>query len=258
MIVEYLASQERTLTESFKRIRKAHNDSDVKGSANEGTVADFLRDHIVADSVVTNVQIIDSTGASSSEIDVCICNNDQPFAPCPGQIVIAEGVDFVVQVKAILSTKEIARSLRNCESVKRLIRKTHAGDMVYSAEKDIPHYVDRIPYFIIAFESELKLESAAERLYESLQETPLENQPDALFILNQGVIFNFRTGEGFTWLKEGVNLTGLFALRTDRTLTEFLTYILRIVPRFTRFTSPLLHYLPHEQTLFYLDSSSSP
>lgn len=43
----------------------------------------------------------------------------------------------------------------------------------------------------------------------------------------------------------------MFVVRTDRTLTEFLTYVLQMVPRIQRFESPLLHYLPKEQLLFY-------
>jgi hypothetical protein len=43
VITDYFASQERSLSESFARIRKTHSDSDVKGGANEGTVTEFLR-----------------------------------------------------------------------------------------------------------------------------------------------------------------------------------------------------------------------
>lgn len=257
VITDYFASQERSLSESFARIRKTHSDSDVKGGANEGTVTEFLRRHISAASIISNVQIIDSNGSASGEIDVCVCNADQPFAPQPGQIVIAEGVDFVVQVKATLTTKEIERLVKNCESVKQLIRKSNSHDTVLVAEADIPYYADRIPYFVFAFESELSFDTASESLHAELSKISFELQPDAVFVLGRGVFLNFRDGKGFTWLKEGESLTGLFALQTDRILTEFITYILRVVPRFIRHQSPLLHYLPSEQALFYPSNNES-
>lgn len=244
-IESYLASQERRLREDFDRIRANYSDSDVKGFANEGVVAEFLQKHVSARYVVTNVEIIDSYREASSEVDVCACNTDQPFDISPGQIVIAEGVDFVIQVKASLTSGEIDRIISNCDSVKKLCRKASDKDFTYATMADIPYFVDRIPYIVLAFSSRLKLDSVQRKFIEKLSNVALERQPDAIFILNRGAILNFREGKGKVWRSNDRPILGLAAVYTsNRTLFEFIRYIHTYVRRFHRMMSPLVHYFP--------------
>jgi len=244
-IESYLESQERRLREEFNSIRANYRDSDTKGSANEDVVAEFLQKHVSARYVVTNVEIIDSYGEASSEVDVCACNTDQPFDKSPGQIVIAEGVDFVIQVKASLTSGEIDRIISNCDSAKKLRRKASDKDFTYAKMEDIPYFVDRIPYIVLAFSSQLKLDSVQRKFSEKLSNVSLERQPDAIFILNRGAILNFREGKGKVWRSNGRPISGLTAAYTgDRTLFEFLRYIYTYAPRFHRMMSPLVHYFP--------------
>ena len=120
-IQEYCDFQSKQLVERFQQIRSGKDDSDVKGGENEQTVVKFLKEHCPAKHIVTNTSIIDSYGNSTDEIDVCVCNADQPFLPSPGSHIIAEGVDFVVQVKSsIPSRSEIKRIINNSQSVKKV------------------------------------------------------------------------------------------------------------------------------------------
>lgn len=244
-IESYLEVQSHRLREDFERIRANYTDSDAKGSANEKVVAEFLQKHISAEFVVTNAEIIDSYGEASSEVDICVCNRDQPFNPSPSQILLAEGVDFVVQVKAYLTSGEIDRVIGNCDGVKKLRRKASKGDFTLAKVEDIPYYLDRIPYIVLAFSSALKLETVLEKLIEKLKDVALEHQPDAIFILNTGTIWNFREGKGKTWKSKGKPIAGLCAAYSgEQTLLEFMRFIHVFVPRFHRTVSPLVHYFP--------------
>jgi hypothetical protein len=243
IIKQYFVGQQRRLKDDFDRIRATLSDSDVKGSANEQAVVEFLQKHISAHFITSNVQIIDSYGKASDEVDICVCNVDQPFGVNPGQLVIAEGVDFVVQVKAKLSSHEIDRAIKNAKTVKQLKRKATQHDRVFGHIEDAPYYIDRIPYFILAYTSELTLETTRQKLLTSLSSVPLEFQPDAFFVLDRGAILNMREGKGNVWKSGDRPITGLcIADSGEQTLLEFVNYMYSIVPRFSRMVNPLLHY----------------
>jgi hypothetical protein len=245
VIRDYFVSQQRRLKEDFDRIRASLSDSDVKGSANEQTIVEFLNKHISAHFITSNVQIIDSYGKSSDEVDVCVCNVDQPFGASPGQLVIVEGVDFVVQVKARLTSTELERIVRNAQRVKQLKRMAAENDSVHSNIDDVPYYVDRIPYFVLAYTSELTLEKTHEKLTALLSAVPLELQPDAIFVLDRGAILNMREGKGKAWKAGGKPIIGLCVAHSgEQTLFEFMYYMYLVVPRFYRVVNPLAHYFP--------------
>ena len=184
IIKQYFVGQQRRLKDDFDRIRATLSDSDVKGSANEQAIVEFLQKHTSAHFITSNVQIIDSYGKASDEVDICVCNVNQPFGANPNQLVIAEGVDFVVQVKAKLSSQEIDRVIKNAKTVKQLKRKATQHDRVFGHIEDAPYYIDRIPYFVLANTSELTLETTYKKLLTSLSSVPLEFQPDAIFVLS--------------------------------------------------------------------------
>ena len=247
-IQRYFESQERQLTEQFEEIRKRHSHPGVKGHANEEAVAEFLEENYTAKYAVRNVQIIDSYGESTGEVDVCICNEDQPFGTSPGQIVIAEGVDFVVQVKAVLTTKEIESVFENCDGVKKLQRKLDNGLSFWPSEEDKKYLADRIPYIVLAFSSNLKLETINDKFEKRSCGVKLERQPDAAFILGKGAIYNFREGKGRIFTMDGKTPRDYAALLTgEKTLLEFIRYINTFIPRIHRVARPLIHYLPTRQ-----------
>jgi len=245
---DYFRSFARQMKEHFERIRATHKDSDVKGSRNERIVADFLKEHFSARFIPTNVEIIDSFGGASQEVDVCVCNIDQPFS-C-GEMVIAEGVDFVIQVKAALNSSEIDRTVRNCSSVKNLKRKVSANDVVHGSKHEKPHYVDRIPYFVFAFSSDTSLKTIRQNLIAKLQTIPTEHQPDGVLILDVGCVFNLRDGQGkgseLHGLVDGKPLgraVGFLAIESGaESLAQFIYRIHNVTPRFYRAVSALTHY----------------
>jgi hypothetical protein len=245
IIEEYFSYQAKKLHGDFERIRSIRNDSDVKGNDNEDIVELFLKENVTAESYVQNVEIIDSTGKHSDEVDICACNRDQPFSSESGQLVIAEGVDFVVQVKAALTAEEIRRSIKNCRSVKSLIRKSNVADITIAHENDIDYFVNRIPYIIFAFSSQVSMDTIHRNIIKFTDSVPLHLQPDALFVLDLGGVINFREGKGMAWTSQKKPMFGYCAVHSgERTLLELVRYITTFVPRFNRLVSPLIHYFP--------------
>jgi hypothetical protein len=73
----------------------------------------FLKNTVPAWDASKNSQIIDSDCLRSDEVDVCVCNYDQFLIQPEGGLLISEGVDFVVQVKAMVTDDELDRALKN-------------------------------------------------------------------------------------------------------------------------------------------------
>ncbi len=225
-IQTHLRSQGRRLLSEFEALREEQRDSDVKGGGNEAIIAEFIQRHY------------------STRI---VCNEDQPFVSPTSvpDLLLAEGVDFVLQVKAILTSDEVRRVVHNCRSVKRLRRIHSRHDQVFlDVEADAPFFVDRIPYLCIAFQSELSLPTVAERLQAECEDVPIEEQPDAIFVLGRGMVVNARNGEstlahGFT----GFNDQGLVDDLGDWTLLGLIRCLYLMVPRFRRWQNPLIHYM---------------
>ncbi|HYT94733.1 MAG TPA: DUF6602 domain-containing protein [Gemmataceae bacterium] len=244
---QYVKSQGRKLLAEFEELRGKHKDPDVKGGGNEGIVKEFMQRHLPFKVVVQNTSIIDTNDQQSDELDVVVCNEDQPFLSRTSipDLLIAEGVDFVLQVKANLTTTEIRRTVRNCRSVKRLQRVTSDNDYILvDAPADIPFFVDRIPYICFAFESRLRLSTVANRLRDECQNTPIEEQPDAVFVLGKGMVVNARNGEGtLAHGQVGFQTASLVDELGDWTLLGLMRSIYLMMPRVRRWQYPVVHYL---------------
>ena len=114
-IDKYFRAAEASLRLEFEKRRSLLTDSDAKAGGNEKAVGEFLQKHVGSARIAFNKQVIDSHGMRSGEMDVCACNLDQLSLDEP--LIIAEGVDFVVQVKAVLTDAELLRIVKNCRSL---------------------------------------------------------------------------------------------------------------------------------------------
>ena len=238
-------SYQRRLSDDFSRLRQSLTSSAAKGARNEQLVADFFSRHFPSAFVLTRAQIVDADGRISLELDVCVCNDDQPFQPDSTDVLIAEGVDFVVEVKARLDGGEIRRIVDNCRSVKKLIRRFEAGSLTMAWPDDIPYRVERIPYFALAFESQLDLITVRDRLFDELKDVPFEHQPDALFIIDRGGIINQREGRGVGWKEDETTLKGLCSSEFGAdTVMELMRFVYLMVPRIHRNDRPFYQYFP--------------
>jgi hypothetical protein len=152
-IETYLIKQSQILNAEFDKIKSIYGDSDVKGGQNENVISDFIKENYNSNFNSIGVEIIDSFGNHTDEIDVCINNKYQPFSAKYGQPLIAEGVDFVIQVKKTFTSQEIPRIIKNCARLKTLIRQPNNEDKMYGRIEDVEHFINRIPYLVVAVES---------------------------------------------------------------------------------------------------------
>jgi hypothetical protein len=198
-IQRHLRNQARSLQREFEDLREEQRDPDVKGGGNEEIMATFIERHFSSKMVVLNTSVIDSNDQQSGELDIVVCNEDQPFVSRTSkpELLIAEGVDFVLRVKAILDAKEVKRTIANCKSLKRLKRVHSVNDQFWiDSVADAPFFVERIPYVCIAYSSKLSLSTIADHFGAGCRGIPLEEQPDAIFVLGRGMVLNARSGEG--------------------------------------------------------------
>lgn len=242
---DYWARWSTRLAGDFERVRAGHSDSDVKGGRNEAIVAEFLRSNVGSRHVAINSQVIDSSGHASDEVDVAICNSEQPMIEGEGGgLLIVEGVDAVLQVKARLSGDEIVRAVKNARSVKQLTRKPVKGAQAWGVSiEDADWYVSRVPYFVFAFESDLKPSTALARLDDECEDIPLAEQPDALFVLNRYSVLNVRENKGKLRMKDG-DAHGFHGIGdpVDHVLPMLMWCLYVTVPRIQHPVHPVVNY----------------
>ncbi|ORW32705.1 hypothetical protein AWC19_25320 [Mycobacterium palustre] len=174
------------------------SDSHIKGGANEQALAKFLQENLGAQRVAVNSSIIDPSGAQSDEVDVTVVNQWQPlWTGDSEQMLIAHGVEAAYQVKARLSTEELRRAMRNARSVKKLQRRPGVGGEVFvKTPADLARFVERIPYFVFAYESNMSAAAAIKLVREEFEDTPWEEQPDGIFVLDGWAAINIANNDG--------------------------------------------------------------
>ncbi|PIF05995.1 MAG: hypothetical protein CSA36_03845 [Draconibacterium sp.] len=242
-IEQYLVKQSEILNKEFEKIKSIFGDSDVKGGQNEKVIAEFVKENYNSNFASIGVEIIDSFGNHTDEIDIAVANEFQPFSAEYGQPMIAEGIDFVIQVKKTITSQEIGRIIKNCKRLKNIKRKPNKEDRLFGLLEDVEYFVTRIPYIVVASESQLTLETIITKLNEHYQGTNLELQPDIIFVLNRGFIINFREGKGKTWTANGKKMIGFCSVHSeDKTLFEFVRYIHSHIPRIEKLIHPLNNY----------------
>ena len=196
-VEDYWAGVAAGASAEFARIRAVHADSSVKGAGNEGIVAEFMQSNTGARRVATNSTIIDRSGGASDEVDVAVLNESQPFwTRRSGELLIAEGVDATYQVKAVLTSGELRRGVRNALSVKQLVRVLPMGSTASAVnDEDGTRFIDHIPFFIFAFTSQITAETALRVLRDSV-ETDYALQPDGVFVLDGWSLINVGSNAG--------------------------------------------------------------
>jgi hypothetical protein len=238
-IDEYFNLIQRELALRLELSRLQNTDTEAKGVAAERFLGEILQRYLEPSRATYRRQIIDSTGASSGEVDLVFCNWAQPSVHT--ELLLAEGVDYAIGAKSVLTKPEIRSLMSNAESVKRLQRRLGAGELAYASDEQGELFIDRIPYIGFALESRLSFETAHKYIAECASELDPELQVDALFILGRGAMINSRNR--FSLRGEEL-VPGWIGLPfPDRVLLEFLNFAIGLVPRVVRSGVALRPYL---------------
>jgi hypothetical protein len=237
-IDEYFNLIQRELELRLELSRLQNTDTEAKGVAAELFLGEILQRYLEPSRPTYRRQIIDSTGASSGEVDLIFCNWAQPSVRT--ELLLAEGVDYAVGVKSVLTKPEIRSLTKNAESVKKLERRLGAGEFAYASDEAGKLFIDRIPYVGFALGSRLSFTMAHKYVVECTSESDPELQPDAVFILGRGAMINSRN----RFRVRGEPVPGWIGLPfPDRVLLEFLNFAIGLVPRLIRSGIALQPYL---------------
>ncbi len=238
-IDEYFRLVQKDLKNRFARSRQQNTDSEAKGVAAERIFTKIIKPYLEPSRPTSRRQIIDRFGSNSDEVDVIFCNWSQPTVDT--ELLLAEGVDYAVGVKSVLTTNEIKSLVGNAASVKRLQRRLGPGETAYASDEVGERLIYRVPYIGFAFESQLTLPTTLERLQKATTGLAPDLYPDALFIMGRGALIN--SGSVFLHDDGGPGKGWIQLPFPDRVLLEFLNFAIGVVPRIFRNGTALRPYL---------------
>lgn len=124
---------------------------------------------------------------------------------------------------------------------------------MFGVASDVKRFVDHRPYFIFAYESQLTIQTICNKLieYYVANNTPVEEQIDAVFCLDRGEVLNMGDGEGLLkWRTDKVeSISGIHVTKDhgDEVLLGLMFWLSIVIQRYSLPHSPLVHYLlPNE------------
>jgi hypothetical protein len=249
---EKLAVVQKQMVLKLDEIRATFKQSGDKGTTVEDEVRELLRTYLPSRTRVGHGEIIDTAGRASHQTDIVIVGDDHPYTfteDLPGLFFI-EGVEAAGEIKTVLTSEELTRSLEACKAFKELRPMHSKGAMVRSNPSDLHRFYDRRPWFLFAFESQLSLETIHERIVEFQKaETAGEMEfGDAVFVLGRGNVINFGDGQGALTFRSppeqsAPSVPGWVRVDSTQVLIDFFGWLSAVMPRILRFDPILTQYL---------------
>jgi hypothetical protein len=234
---ELMVKQAFQLRNSLEQLRSRFGDPGDKGSVAEEIVRAFLLGYLPRSYGVGHGEIVDSAGGRSGQLDLVATGPDHPATyesgGGPGSFLI-EAVTAVAQIKAVLTSDELASATANCESVKRLTPTMEGVGASWESEYNAPFAQGIPPFFLFAFGSQLTLGTIAERA------APM----DGVFLLDRGVALRSIPG-GWPMLSDErhVEVDWVVDEQPDQVLAVLLAWLSLVMPHHDFRVSPLLPYI---------------
>lgn len=237
----------------FEGIRLSQRHPSSKGSNVEHIIREFMKKYLPPNLRIGHGEVIDSYGNRSNQTDVIVVNEYHPFLSdfVHSDVFIAEGVACGGEIKSVLTSNHLGQTLESCTRFKSLRLRVPIGTTTRANPEDRKRFVEHRPYFLFAFKSDLAIETVADRVaaYHSKQQLPIEQQLDAIFLMDRGSIINFGTGGGSFQVitPEGKALSGYVVERGDEKeptiLTVFLIWLSICTPKYMLPYPPLVNYI---------------
>ena len=252
MLKDIIDAVELQMKGKLEEIRAKFEHPGDKGSTVEDTFRSFLRQYLPRRLEVGQGEIVDSKGRKSKQTDIIIVSEDHPFTFTPDQpgFFFIEGVCAAGEVKTTLTSAGLKSAIDNSFYFKQLEAVFGKNTMFSSSEPDIKRFYKCPPYFLIAFESQLKLEGIYKEIenYASAKGfdiNEINKILDAVFILDQGWLINFGDGKGSFYFKKpnGEKVVGLAIKYSDSVLFALLGWLSAVMPRMIRFEPILPRYI---------------
>lgn len=240
MMKDKIAAVESQMMARLKELRLTFTHPGDKGVSIEDVFRKFLCEYLPRKLTVGSGEVIDSKWNRSKQTDIVIVTEDHPFTfsqDLPGLFFI-EGVCAAGEIKALLTSTELEKAINNSFNFKQLRMVAGKDTMVSSNESDLKRFYNCPPYFLIAFESQLKLSSISDRVKDfmtskGLQFNEINKVLDAIYIMNQGWIANFGDGKGSCQFRtpEGKPIEGWVWNDSKTVLFDFLGWLSIVMPK---------------------------
>ncbi|GAA4160932.1 hypothetical protein GCM10022286_17740 [Gryllotalpicola daejeonensis] len=247
-------AEETRLRAALQQARSDFDHRGVRGDVLENAVRAFLRGHLPRRLDVGTGEVIDRYGTRSPQLDVIIANEDQPLVygvEEPG-LYLAEGVSAIGEVKTRLDGEALGDILRKGAQLRQMRMTPNVGDQVqHSNPSDIARFVMSFPFFAIAMESSLSLDTIQQRLTSEPLVPSSDgsgtqlSKLDALFVLDKGVLLFVGDGTGQLQMEtfDGQKVQGWGSTVQLGPLMELFMWINSVMPRVRRGISIALPYL---------------
>ena len=245
-----LQNLESQLVGSLRAARERYDHKGIRGSNAEHAFREFLREYLPRRLAVGHGEVIDTHGERSRQTDCVIATEDHPFTFSETQagLFFVEGVAAVAEIKSVLTSDELDRTIDASRQFKKLRIEPGHGTTILTQPADRDRYYVCPPYFLFAFESNLTVATICERL--SLEsESPggvRTDLLDAVFVLNRGHAINLGKGGGSfaVYSAEGKERSGWFLDESpEHILFELISWLSVVMPRFVRYDPILPAYL---------------
>jgi hypothetical protein len=192
---ELLKNLEAEMRHKLEVVRAKFAHSGNKGTDTETVLREFLRSYLPRRYGVGHGEIVDSFGSRSAQTDIVVVTDEHPFTFTgdePG-LFFVEGVFTAGEVKSVLTTQELERTIANALKFRELKCAPRGITILLRSmnESDHNRFVGNPPYFLFAFETQIKMETIANRLIEQSKRSI-----DAVFVLNHGAILDLGDGKG--------------------------------------------------------------
>lgn len=249
MIKEIVGKVENQMLEALNEVRKTFKHSGNKGTSIENIFGNFIRQYLPRRLEIGNGEIIDSFSNRSGQVDIVIVSEDHPFTFSPNRpgLFFIEGILSVGEIKTVLTSKELNKTLVNSILYKSLKTTHGVGSITYANESDIKRYYEHPPFFLFCYESQLSLTTIKSKIDTFIQEKSIDNQKviDGVFVLGKGWIINFGDGKGTLQAKniEGFDCTNWVIKESDSVLFDFFSFLSATMPKTLRFEPIISNYL---------------
>ena len=256
MLKDMIDTAEAQMKAKLDEARATFTHPGDKGTFCEVSFRAFLRQYLPRRLELGNGEIVDHNGRRSRQTDVVVVSEDHPFTftpDIPGLFFI-DGVCAASEVKAKLTSTELKNTLENSCQFKRLEIVLGKHTIVSSNESDLKRFYKCPPYFLVAFESQLKLSTILEKINDFVESkgfgvNEVNKILDAVFIIDRGWIINFGDGKGSYRFRipTGELVEGWRCREPDSVLFDLLGWLSVVMPRMIRFEPILPRYILPEK-----------
>jgi hypothetical protein len=242
----HFAGVDGLLRRKLRAIRSATRHKGGRGDDLAKVLGENVQKHLVdCSSFHERCEVRDSRDRVSNQVDLVFLNRFHPTFSLqePPRLFLIEGVMAAAEVKTVLNKPRTIECLESARSFKRLQAKVDGRDLgEHNIEvDDWPRFLFSRPFFAFAYEDTRSLNAIAQNIQDWTTENhvPAEQQIDALFVLNRGIILNL--GPNLSVFKDdsGDPMTGLVSKETAVIFSQLMLWLATIGPVF-RTLHPIL------------------